>query len=120
VIPSQTPVIETFTITLKNRGLDEAHNVAMSDTTLIFVGVTATAPAGVSCATPRRNSMGTTTCTTPSLSPGAVMTIELRAKFLLFDKQCAAGNLASARSGAHDPNRNNNTATAIIQSNRCP
>jgi hypothetical protein len=117
VIPSGVLVYETFTITVTNLGLDNAQNVAMSDGT-IFEGVTATAPGGVSCATPPANSWGTTTCTTPSLGPGAAMIIRLRGKVLAMHNQCVLGNVARATSATFDPNLNNNTATAIIRSNQ--
>ena len=120
-IPGGVFVYETFTITVKNLGPDEAQNVAMSDTT-IFEGVSATAPAGVFCATPPANSWGTTTCTTPSLSRGAAMTISLRGKVLAMHNQCVLGNVARATTATLDPNLNNNTATAIIRSTQlgCP
>jgi Domain of unknown function DUF11 len=117
VISSGVLVPETFTITVKNWGLGEAQNVAMSDTA-IFAGVTATAPAGVSCATPPANSWGTTTCTTRSLGPGAAMTIKLRGKVLAMHNQCVLSNVATATSATFDPNLNNNTAAAIIRSNQ--
>ena len=117
VIPSGVFVYETFTITVTNLGLDTAQNVATSDWT-IFEGVTATAPAGVSCATPPANSWGTTTCTTPSLGPGAAMTIQLRGKVLAMPNQCVLGNVARATSDTYDPNLNNNTATATIRSSQ--
>jgi uncharacterized repeat protein (TIGR01451 family) len=112
-IPGGVFVNETFTITVTNLGQDQAQNVAMSDST-IFEGITA--PAGVSCATPPTNSWGTTTCTTPSLKPGAAITIWLRGKVLAMHNQCVLGNVARATSATPDPNLNNNTATAVIRS----
>jgi hypothetical protein len=108
-------VPEVFTITVTNQGPDTAQNVAMSDAT-IFQGVTATAPAGVSCTTPPYNTLGTTTCTTPSLERGQVMTISLRGKAFVFPNQCETGNLARATSATPDPNLNNNTAGVSIRS----
>jgi hypothetical protein len=111
-------VPETFTITVTNMGPDEAHNVAVSDEGGFFLDVTALAPAGVSCAAPPPNGLGATTCTIPSLGPEAAMTIKIAGKFFFFHNQCVESNQATATSATHDPNLNNNTATAIIRSNQ--
>jgi hypothetical protein len=84
-----------------------------------FGGLTATAPAGVSCTTPPPYGFnGAVTCTTPSLMPKAVMTIKLRDRVLFFHNQCVLGNMATATSATPDPNLNNNTAVAIVRSSQ--
>lgn len=120
VIPSGVYVTETLTITVTNQGPDEAQNVTMTTHTMYgFGGLTATAPAGVTCTTPPTNSVnGAVTCTTPSLMPNAVMTIKLRDRVLFFHNQCVLQNTATATSTTPDPNLNNNTAAAIIRSNQ--
>jgi uncharacterized repeat protein (TIGR01451 family) len=118
VIPEGQEKAVTFTITVTNRGPDIAQNVAMSYTPTVFVGVTATASAGVSCATPPPNGFGTTTCTTPSLGRGGSMKIKLQGKVLLFYNQCELGKVATASSATPDPNLNNNTAEVIIRSSQ--
>lgn len=120
VIPSGVDVIDTFTITVTNQGPDGAQNVVMkTHTEFGFGGLTATAPAGVSCTTPPPISFnGAVTCTTPSLMPNAVMTIKLRDRVFFFHNQCAQQNIATTTSTTPDANLNNNTAAATIRSNQ--
>jgi uncharacterized repeat protein (TIGR01451 family) len=109
----------TYRITVTNDGPSDANTVVMSDNWwsgwTSFLGVSGSAPAGVSCTAPAVGSVGTVTCTTPSLAPGASMaialTIHVRA---VFHNQLVVDS-ATASSQTPDPNLANNTVTVATR-----
>jgi uncharacterized repeat protein (TIGR01451 family) len=107
--------VVTYTATVTNLGTYDAQNVVMK-TGGLFAG--ATAP-GVSvfCASSSGIS-AVTTCTTPSLPVGKVVTIKVTRQVLWLGlNQCSQGDEAWATSDTFDPNLNNNTAYATVHHN---
>jgi len=107
----------TYTATVTNLSkTDPAQNVVMK-TGGPFAGVKASPGVSVSCAS-GSGFTAITTCTTPSLTPGAVVTAWVRRQVLWLGlNQCAQGDEAWATSDTFDPNLNNNTAYATVRHN---
>jgi uncharacterized repeat protein (TIGR01451 family) len=109
----------TYSITVTNHGPNYAQAVVMSDNWWSgitgFYSVTGSAPSGLSCTAPAVGSVGTVTCTTASLAPGASMAIRLTIHVrILFHNQLLI-DTATASSQTFDPNTANNTATWVIE-----
>jgi len=102
----------TYTIGLTNNGSDIAANVSLTDTLPANTTfVSASAPAGFTCATPPVGTSGTIACTDPSLAlfASATLTIVVKVSSPLGS---TISNTANASTSTFEPNLANNSATA--------
>jgi uncharacterized repeat protein (TIGR01451 family) len=102
----------TYTIGLTNSGADTAANVSLTDTLPANTTfVSASAPAGFTCATPPVGASGTVACTDPSLAAftSATLTITVNVGSPLGS---TISNTANASTTTFEPNLANNSATA--------
>ena len=106
-----------FGVTVTNNGPDAASGVTVSETwygasTFLIGG--GSAPAGAACTLPPRGGHGSVTCTTPSLAPGASMSVGLTLHVLGIHNMTVTGS-ATATSATPDPNTANNSASAWVR-----
>jgi uncharacterized repeat protein (TIGR01451 family) len=102
-----------YTVTVTNNGPAAAQNVAFNDpipANTTFVSEAQTTGPPFTCTNPPQGGVGTVSCSSPALNPGASATFTISVQV----NPAAAGtitNTATVSAGSADPNPGNNSAT---------